>query len=105
MPKRVITFGEVLMRNASPRHERFTQARQWEVIYGGTESNVAVALAHFGVDAAFVTAFPPNEVGQAAGQLRTPVRRRYVGDYLARRQTRSVLPRNRGVGTAIQSRV
>ena len=66
MPKRVITFGEVLMRNASPRHERFTQARQWEVIYGGTESNVAVALAHFGVDAAFVTAFPPNEVGQAA---------------------------------------
>ena len=53
MPKRVITFGEVLMRNAAPRHERFTQARQWELIYGGTESNVAVALAHFGVDAAF----------------------------------------------------
>ena len=66
MAKRVITFGEVLMRNAAPRHERFTQARQWEVIYGGTESNVAVALAHFGVDAAFVTAFPPNELGQAA---------------------------------------
>ena len=66
MPKRVITFGEVLMRNAAPRHERFTQARQWELIYGGTESNVAVALAHFGVDAAFVTAFPPNELGQAA---------------------------------------
>jgi 2-dehydro-3-deoxygluconokinase len=64
--KRVITFGEVLMRNAAPRHERFTQARQWELIYGGTESNVAVALAHFGVDAAFVTAFPPNELGQAA---------------------------------------
>ena len=64
--KRVITFGEVLMRNAAPRHERFTQARQWELLYGGTESNVAVALAHFGVDAAFVTAFPPNELGQAA---------------------------------------
>ena len=54
------------MRNAAPRHERFTQARQWELLYGGTESNVAVALAHFGVDAAFVTAFPPNELGQAA---------------------------------------
>ena len=54
------------MRNAAPRHERFTQARQWELIYGGTESNVAVALSHFGVDAAFVTAFPPNELGQAA---------------------------------------
>ena len=66
MAKRVVTFGEVLMRNAAPRHERFTQARQWELIYGGTESNVAVALAHFGVDAAFVTAFPPNELGQAA---------------------------------------
>ena len=66
MAKRVITFGELLMRNAAPRHERFTQARQWDVIYGGTECNVAVALAHFGMDAAFVTALPPNELGQAA---------------------------------------
>ena len=66
MPRKVITFGEVMMRMSAPRNERFTQARHWDVIYGGAECNVAVALSHFGVDAAFVSAFPDNDLGQAA---------------------------------------
>jgi 2-dehydro-3-deoxygluconokinase len=64
--KRVVTFGEVLLRLATPRHERFTQARQYEAIYGGTECNVAVALAQYGIDTAWVSAMPDNEMGRAA---------------------------------------
>jgi 2-dehydro-3-deoxygluconokinase len=47
------------------RRERFTQAREFEVTYGGGECNVAVSLAQFGVDATFVTAIPDNDIGQA----------------------------------------
>ncbi len=61
----VVTFGEVLLRLTTPRHERFVQARQFDVIYGGTECNVAVALAQWGVEASHVTAVPDNDVGQA----------------------------------------
>ncbi len=62
---KVVTFGEVMLRLATQRRERFTQAREFEVTYGGGECNVAVSLAHFGVDATFVTAIPDNEIGQA----------------------------------------
>lgn len=64
MPK-VVTFGEIMLRLATQRRERFTQAREFEVTYGGGECNVAVSLAHFGVDTTFVTAIPANDVGQA----------------------------------------
>ncbi len=66
MAGKVVAFGEVMMRLSTPNNERFTQARRMDVIYGGTECNVAVALSHFGVDASFVTAFPDNDLGQAA---------------------------------------
>jgi 2-dehydro-3-deoxygluconokinase len=62
----VVTFGEVLLRLTTPRHERLSQARRFDIIYGGSECNVAVSLAHFGHRASYVSAFPPNEVGQAA---------------------------------------
>lgn len=61
----VVTFGEIMLRLATQRRERFTQAREFEVTYGGGECNVAVALANFGVDAIFVTAIPDNDIGQA----------------------------------------
>ncbi len=64
MPK-VVTFGEIMLRLATQRRERFTQAREFEVTYGGGECNVAVSLAHFGIDATFVTAIPDNDIGQA----------------------------------------
>lgn len=62
---KVVTFGEVMLRLATMRRERFTQAREFEVTYGGGECNVAVSLAQFGVDATFVTAIPDNDIGQS----------------------------------------
>lgn len=62
---RVVTFGEIMLRLSPPDHLRFSQARSFDAIYGGGESNVAVSLAHFGMDAAFVTRLPSNDIGQA----------------------------------------
>lgn len=53
------------MRLTTPRHERFSQARSFNVIYGGTECNVAVALSGYGADTYLVTRLPENEIGQA----------------------------------------
>ena len=60
-----MTYGEVMLRLATKRRERFTQAREFEATYGGGECNVAVSLAHFGEDVSFVTAVPDNEIEQA----------------------------------------
>ena len=67
--KRIVTFGEIMMRLTTPGHQRFTQAKGFEATYGGGEANVAMSLAHFGLDAAHVTRFPDNELGQAAIQF------------------------------------
>ncbi len=61
----VVTFGEIMLRLATMRRERFTQAREFEVTYGGGECNVAVSLANFGFDSIYVTAVPDNDIGQA----------------------------------------
>jgi 2-dehydro-3-deoxygluconokinase len=63
---RVVTFGEIMMRLATPGRLRFAQARELELTYGGGEANVAVSLAHFGLDARFVTRLPKNPFGNAA---------------------------------------
>ncbi len=63
-PKAVF-FGEILMRLAAPQHERFIQARSFEVRYTGAEANAAVSLVNFGLDAFVVAAVPNHELGQA----------------------------------------
>lgn len=63
---RAITFGEIMMRLATPGHSRIAQANRFEITYAGGEANVAVSLAHFGHEAAFVTALPENALGDAA---------------------------------------
>ena len=63
---RTICFGEVMLRLAPPGYTRFVQANAFCATYGGGEANVAVSLANFGADAAFVTRLPTNELGQAA---------------------------------------
>ena len=60
-----VTFGEIMLRLKSPSHERFFQSPALEATFGGGESNVAVALANYGFDAAFVTALPDNEIAEA----------------------------------------
>ena len=68
---RIVTFGEIMLRLKPPGHERFFQSPVLEATFGGGEANVAVALARFGCDAAFVTVVPPNPVGDACiGELR-----------------------------------
>ena len=61
----VVTFGEIMMRLAPPGCQRFTQARSFDVIYGGGEANVAVSLANYGIDVDYVTRLPQNDLGDA----------------------------------------
>ena len=60
MTKKVITFGESLLRLTPPGHERFLQSPHFVATFGGAEANVAVALASFGMGAAYVTVLPEN---------------------------------------------
>ncbi len=69
MLKKVVTFGEIMMRLSPPGHLRFGQARSLDVIYGGGESNVAVSLANYGIPASYVTRLPNNDLGQACIQF------------------------------------
>ena len=56
--KRIITFGEIMMRLNPEGYLRFVQADKFEATYAGGEANVAVSLANYGMDAAFVTKLP-----------------------------------------------
>ncbi len=68
---RIITFGEVMLRLSPPGVDRFSQASTLTMHFGGTEANVAVSMAQFGLSATHVTRFPDNAVGRAAaGYLR-----------------------------------
>ena len=64
--KRVVTFGEVMLRLKSPGLERFFQSPALEATFGGAEANVAVSLANYGLNPAFVTALPKNVLADAA---------------------------------------
>ena len=65
MPDRVVTFGEIMMRLSPPGFLRFSQARSFDVIYGGGEANVAVSLANYGIPVDYVTRLPKNDIGVA----------------------------------------
>ena len=67
--KKVVTFGEIMLRLSPPDHQRFVQAGTYDATFGGAEANVATALANFGLDSCFVTALPDHEIGQAAVNL------------------------------------
>ena len=64
--KRIITFGEIMMRLNPEGYLRFVQAGKFEASYAGGEANVAVSLANFGLDASFVSKVPAHEIGQCA---------------------------------------
>lgn len=61
---KVITFGEIMLRLATPDYQRFCQATQLNANFGGGEANVAVALALYGMDSQFVTRLPKNDIAQ-----------------------------------------
>ena len=64
--KKVVTFGEIMLRLAPQEFLRFSQASSFDVVYGGGESNVAVSLANYGVPVNFVTRLPKNDIGECA---------------------------------------
>lgn len=66
MNKKVVTFGEIMLRLAPQGFLRFSQASSFDVVYGGGESNVAVSLANYGVPVEFVTRLPKNDIGECA---------------------------------------
>ena len=63
---KIVTFGELMIRLQPYNYERFVQADHLEFSFGGGEANVAVSLANYGLDAAFVTKLPAHAIGQAA---------------------------------------
>ncbi|WP_075604126.1 sugar kinase [Saccharicrinis aurantiacus] len=65
MAKKVVTFGEIMLRFVTPQYQRFSQATSYNASYGGGEANVAVSLANYGVDVSFVTRLPENEIADA----------------------------------------
>ncbi len=64
--KKIVTFGEIMLRLTPPNNLRFSQANSFDVIYGGGESNVAVSLANYGLPVEFVTRLPKTDIGQCA---------------------------------------
>ena len=64
--KRVVSFGELMMRLSPPGDERLLQSPTLQVTFGGSEANAAASLAHFGLASSYVTRLPANPVGDAA---------------------------------------
>lgn len=60
-----LTFGEIMLRLKAPGKERFFQSPALEATFGGGEANVAVSLANYGQDAAFLTVLPDNAIADA----------------------------------------
>ena len=63
---KVVTFGELMLRLTPENYLRFVQSEKYLATFGGAEANVAVSLANYGLDAAFVSKHPDHEIGQAA---------------------------------------
>jgi 2-dehydro-3-deoxygluconokinase len=63
---KVVTFGEIMLRLSPPGFERFLQSPVLSATFGGGEANVAVSLAHFGLESVYVTRLPKNAIGEAA---------------------------------------
>ncbi|MDR2810875.1 MAG: sugar kinase [Tannerellaceae bacterium] len=65
MKKKVVTFGEIMLRLAAPDYLRFNQSNSFSATFGGGEANVAVSLANYGIPVTFVTRLPENDIARA----------------------------------------
>ena len=79
--KKVVTFGEVMLRLTAPKFQRFSQTNEFIATYGGSEANVAISLVNFGIPTEFVTRLPENAMAQAC-ELTPSLRIRYRRHYL-----------------------
>jgi len=62
--QKVVTFGEIMLRLATPGYQRFIQSNSLGATFGGGEANVAVSLANYGVPVEFVTRLPENDIAE-----------------------------------------
>jgi 2-dehydro-3-deoxygluconokinase len=76
MAKKLITFGEVMMRLSPPGYSKFSQTTSLDLVYGGGEANVAISCGYLGMQSAHVTRFPDNALGKAATQF---LRKHWLG--------------------------
>ena len=63
--KKVVNFGEIMLRLATPDYLRFGQATQFNATFGGGEANVAVSLANYGIPSVYVTRLPENDIAES----------------------------------------
>jgi 2-dehydro-3-deoxygluconokinase len=62
--KKVVTFGEIMLRLATPSYQRFIQSTELSATFGGGEANVAVSLSNYGIPTDFVTRLPKNDIAE-----------------------------------------
>lgn len=63
---KVVTLGEIMLKLSPPGYQRFAQASEFEINYGGAEANVSASLAQFGHHSVFLSRLPENAIGDAA---------------------------------------
>ena len=64
-----ITIGEIMLRLTPPSYEKIRMASNFEASYGGSEANIALALANLGVDSTFFSVVPNNSLGKSAVRM------------------------------------
>ena len=68
-PQKFITFGEIMLRLTPPNYEKIRVATSFEASYGGSEANIALALANLGIDSTFFSVVPNNSLGKSAVRM------------------------------------
>ncbi|AWK51700.1 2-dehydro-3-deoxygluconokinase [Clostridium beijerinckii] len=63
---KIVTFGEIMLRLSPVGYDRFSQSKQFNAFYGGSEANVSVSLANFGKETSYITKLPKNDIAQCA---------------------------------------
>ena len=66
---RFITIGEIMLRLTPPNYEKIRTATSFDVSYGGSEANIALALANLGIDSTFFSVVPNNSIGKSAVRM------------------------------------
>ena len=67
--QKFITFGEVMLRLTPPNYGKIRVSNSFEASYGGSEANIALALANLGVDSTFFSVVPNNSLGKSAVRM------------------------------------
>ena len=67
--QKFITIGEIMLRLTPPNYDKIRMANTFEASYGGSEANIALALANLGVDSTFFSVVPNNSLGKSAVRM------------------------------------